>query len=443
MGTADDMRQGLRAVRDSAAARRLRARLAQQLAFRAVLPPRRFEIGVHLGGGPLALARLRWWYGPLAELAKTHPLVVLSRDAATTSILLEECPLPVAELSEAGSLEAFLAEQPLRVVLHLEHGAETFGMLAHGRRWHVHLDPGEGEGASPNQVKSYDAVLVAGDAAAARLEREVWGFDATRVTRIGRPQLDQLGALPLGHPDHLDAGAPQQDAERTTVLYAPTGASEPDAAHLGSVATHGVAIARAVLASPAHRLVYWPESRATGVAERGARADVAAEAAHAAAHREIVALVAAAAERDPAAGHRLGAGPDAVRRQAIATAEFAIVDIAPAVYDRLATAAPMLVTRPEHPDARIDTTGFLSDCAWLGAGDAPQVLARLDELERDSAAGVRLGRWVTHYFGDTRAGAATRRFRGAIESLLAEADTTAARQESERIAAGLTALRSA
>ncbi len=436
------MRQGLRAVRESAAARRLRARLAQQLAFRAVLPPRRFEIGVHLGGGPLALARLRWWYGPLAELAKTHPLVVLSRDAATTSILLEECPLPVAELSETGSLEAFLAEQPLRVVLHLEHGAETFGMLAHGGRWHVHLDPGEGEGASPNQVKSYDAVLVAGDAAAARLEREVWGFDATRATRIGRPQLDQLGSLPPAHPDHLDDRA-SEDAGRTTVLYAPTGAGEPDAAHLGSVATHGVAIARAVLASPAHRLVYWPEPQAGGAADRGAQTHTVAEQAHTAAHREIIALVAAAAERDPAAGHRLGAGPDAHRRQAIATAELAIVDIAPAVYDRLATAAPMLVTRPEHPDARIDTTGFLSDCAWLGAADAPQVLARLDELERDSAAGVRLGRWVTHYFGDTRPGAATRRFRGAIESLLAEADMTAARQESERVAAGLTALRSA
>jgi hypothetical protein len=405
VGLLNDAKLGWNVVRDLVKARSVRRRLAGQLASRAPLPTRRFEIGVYFADGPVNLYQLRQWYQPLAELAKTHPVVILSRNPAGTSALLEESPVPVAYVRTVRDLEDFLGEHELTIVLYVNQNARNFQMMRYGRRWHVFINHGESDKMymTTNQFKAYDYSLVAGDAAIARLQRVLWDFDFDkRAIPIGRPQAD-----------HYSGRTPFTPDERTVVLYAPTWEGDRAAAAYGSIASHGVALVRDVLASPAHRLIYRPHPR-SGVLDP----------AYAAANREIVQLIAAANRADPSAQHVHDTGAELGWQ--LAAADVAIVDVSAMVYDRLATGKPLLITRPVSPEAQIDMGGYLSDCEWLTVEQAPQVRARLDELSHDSAAGVRLGRWVRHYFGDTTPGAATARFHGAIEQLLAEWERNAA-----------------
>ncbi|MCS5721281.1 CDP-glycerol glycerophosphotransferase family protein [Herbiconiux sp. CPCC 203407] len=399
MGVLSDAKLGLKVVRDLLAGRAVRSRLASQLAERGPLPSRRFEIGVYFADGAVNLYQMRQWYAPLAELDRTHPVVVLSRSPDGTSALLEESPVPVAYVRKVQDLEDFLEEHELKVVLYVNQNSRNFQMMRYGRRWHVFINHGESDKMymTTNQFKAYDYSFVAGDAAIARLERVLWDYDFDkRALPIGRPQADHYTGL-----------TPYQPDDRTVVLYAPTWEGDRSAAAYGSVATHGVALVNDILASPSHRLIYRPHPR-SGVLDP----------AYGAANRAIVAAIAAANRADPSAQHVYDTGAELGWQ--LAAADVAIVDISAMVYDRLATGKPLLITRPVAEDAQIDTGGYLSDCEWLLASEAGSVRDRIDQVSHDSAAGVRLGRWVRHYFGDTTPGTATRRFHEAIEKLLAE-----------------------
>jgi hypothetical protein len=399
MGALNDLKLGWNVVRDMLKARAVRSRLAGQLAARAPLPLRKFEIGVYFADGDVNLYQLRQWYKPLAELSKTHPVVILSRSPSGASALLDESPVPVAYVRKVNELEKFLDDQDLKIILYVNQNARNFQMMRYGRRWHVFVNHGESDKMymTTNQFKAYDYSFVAGDAAVARLQRVLWDFDFDkRAIPIGRPQADHF------------SGGPELPADgRTVVLYAPTWEGDRSAAAYGSIATHGVALTHDILASPDHRLIYRPHPR-SGVVDP----------AYAAANKEIIAAIAAANRDDPTAGHLHDTGAELGWQ--LAVADVAVVDVSAMVYDRLATGKALLITRPVAPEAEIDTGGYLSDCEWLLAEDAPRVRARIDQVSHDSAAGVRLGRWVTHYFGDTSRGAATRRFHAAIEMLLAE-----------------------
>lgn len=106
----------------------------------------------------------------------------------------------------------------------------------------------------------------------------------------------------------------------------------------------------------------------------------------------------------------------------LASADVAILDISAMVYDRLAVGKPLLITRPAEAMAEIDQAGFLSDCEWLTANAAGDVVGEVDRVEHDEAARARLQRWVAHYFGDTRPGVATAKFHSALERLMNEWD---------------------
>ncbi|WP_291049537.1 hypothetical protein [Herbiconiux sp.] len=405
MGVLSDAKLGWGALRELLRGRAVRSKLAAQLAARAPLPRNRFVIGVYFADAPVNLYQMRQWYAPLVELAKTHPVVILSRSPAGTSALLAESPIPVAYVRKVSDLEDFLLEHELKIVLYVNQNARNFQMMRYGRRWHVFVNHGESDKMymTTNQFKAYDYSFVAGDAAVARLQRVLWDFDFDkRAIPIGRPQAD-----------HYRGVTPFPADGRTIVLYAPTWEGDRSAAAYGSIATHGEALVRAVLSSPTHRLIYRPHPR-SGVLDP----------AYAAANRSIVAAIHAANAADPEAQHVYDTGAELGWQ--LAAADVAVVDISAMVYDRLATGKPLLITRPVSPDAAIDTGGYLSDCEWLTVDEAPHALARIEQVSHDSAANVRLGRWVTHYFGDTTPGAATRRFHKAIDHLLAEWDRNAA-----------------
>lgn len=401
----NDIRLAAKLVRDVIASRKAQRMLTQRLFAQGPLPARRFKIAVYYADGAVNLYQMRQWYAPLAKLAETWPVLVLSRTATGTIGLLDESPVPVAYVRSVADLERVIAEQDIRIVLYVNQNSRNFQMMRYGHRWHVFINHGESDKMymTTNQFKAYDYSFVAGQAALDRLGKVLWDYDLDkRALLIGRPQAD-----------HYAGRLPYTPDDRTVVLYAPTWEGDRAAAAYGSIATHGVSLVTALLHSPRHRVIYRPHPR-SGVVTH----------AYGVANKQIMAAITAANARDSTAHHIVDTGPELGWQ--LMAADVAIVDISAMVYDRLAVGKPLLVTRPQNPLAAIDTSGYLSDCEWLDAKDTAGIVETIDGLADDETAQTRLRGWVHRYFGDPTPGAATARFHGAVESLLGEWERFAA-----------------
>ena len=410
MGLLRDARKAVKMGRNLLANRRARGELSQRLSKLPPLQPGRYKIAVYFADGEVNMYQIRQWYKPLEELARTWPVVVLSRGATAATRLFEESPLPVAYVRTVASLEQTLAEQDIRIVFYVNQNTKNFQMFRYGQRWHVFINHGESDKMymTTNQFKAYDYSFVAGDAALARLEKVLWDYDFDkRAIKIGRPQAD-----------HYSGELPYTPDDRTVVLYAPTWEGDRRSAAYGSIASHGVNLVRALLATGKHRVIYRPHPR-SGVVEH----------AYGAANREIIGMLAAANAADPAARHVHDTGPELGWQ--LASADVAIVDISAMVYDRLASGKPLMITRPVDPEAKIDLGGYLSDCEWLDAGEGSDIVRHTDRLLHDPDAVGRLAEWVKQYFGDTTPGAATARFHAAVQTLMDRWDDYAALHSSD------------
>ncbi len=408
MQLAKDTKRAVRLARRVLKGRRAYFDLREMLEERGPLPERRYRVGVYFADSDVNIYQMRQWYAPLQELSKTRPVLVLARNAAGARQLMRESGLDVAFVQKVTDIEQLIEEQPLDVILYVNQNTRNFQMMRYGRRWHVFINHGESDKMymTSNQYKTYDFAMVAGDAARARLSRALWDYDVERRTiPIGRPQADHLGGEPPFAPD-----------ARTVVFYAPTWEGDRPAACYGSVATHGETLVRELLATGRHRVVYRPHPRSGVVdAEFGQ------------VNRRIIAMLSEANQADPSAQHVYDDSPGLGWQ--LRLSDIAICDISAMVYDRLATGRPLMVTRPVAPEASVDEEGYLSVCEWLEASDTPNIAEVLDGVIGDAAARERLGSWSQRYFGDTSPGAPTRRFSGAIETLLAKADEWRARDE--------------
>lgn len=405
-----DLTAARRLLRNGLTARRNRAEVARTRAQHETMHPRDVEIVVYYADGPVNLYQLRQWYEPLRELARTHTVGILARSPGAALQLWEETDLPVWSVTQVSDLEAFLEHRGPRLVLYVNQNARNFQMMRYGRMWHVFINHGESDKMymTTNQFKAYDYALIAGQAARDRLGSRLWDYDLERRTlEIGRPQAD-----------HFAGDVPYPSDGRRVVLYAPTWEGDRPAGAYGSIASHGLDVAAAVLASDAHRLVYRPHPR-SGVLDPDYKA----------AHERIVSLIQAANRRDASAHHVYDDGPQLGWQ--LADADVAITDVSAMVYDRLAVGKPILIARPVSQEADVDERGYLGACEWLEAGLADP-LAEIDRVAEDAEALARLEQWSTHYFGDTSPGTATARFHAAIERLLAVWSEHAERHRTDR-----------
>lgn len=388
----------------------VRSRLARrELARRATASPDpapgTIRIAVYFADTSVNLYQIRQWYAPLAELAATHPVAIISRSPGASLLMMGESPVPVVYRRSVTELERFIDAQDIRIVFYVNQNQKNFQMFRYGRMWHTFINHGESDKMymTTNQFKAYDYALVAGEAAIDRLTRKLWDFDtAKRAISIGRPQAD-----------HFSGDLPYTPDDRTVVLYAPTWEGDRPAAAYGSIASHGVALASAVLASPDHRLIYRPHPR-SGVLDHEYRT----------ANRAIIDAIAAANSRDPLAQHVFDDGPEMGWQ--LSAADVAITDISAMIYDRLATGKPIIVTRPTSVEAEVDEDGYLGAAEWLAAEDADSVLTVVDRALTDDDARRTLRFWAERHFGDTSPGAATARFHAAVEHLMAEWELHAA-----------------
>jgi hypothetical protein len=385
-----------RLLRNIVRTRRNRRRVVEASTEHRAPAPGTVQIAVYFADTKVNLYQLRQWYAPLAELAETYPLAIITRSPSATLPLWEEAPVPAVYLRTIAELERFVSEQPLRIVFYVNQNTKNFQMFRYGRMWHVFINHGESDKMymTTNQFKAYDYSFVAGDAARERLSSKLWSYDVDARTRsIGRPQAD-----------HFAGPLPYEPDERTVVLYAPTWEGDRDSASYGSIASHGVALARAVLASPEHRFIYRPHPR-SGVLDRE----------YAQANQAIIDAIAAANAADPSAHHVFDDGPQLGWQ--LAAADVAITDISAMVYDRLATGKPLLVARPVSAEADVDETGYLGHAEWLYADRAGDILAAVDAVQHSEEAQQNLRFWVEKHFGDTTPGVATQRFHAAVDEL--------------------------
>ncbi|MFA9276730.1 MAG: hypothetical protein ACEQR4_02650 [Rhodoluna sp.] len=398
MGLIQDARSATTLLSKALQGRLRRKELARKLEANP-LPDHNFKVGVYFADGEVNLYQVRQWYKPLEELAKTWPVVILSRNTLGALKLLDESPVPVAYVRTVVELEEFIADQDLHVILYVNQNARNFQMFRYGSRFHVFINHGESDKMymTTNQFKAYDYSLIAGDAARERLGRVLWDYDFDkRAIPIGRPQAD-----------HYTGTVPFEPDGREVVLYAPTWEGDRPAAAYGSVETHGLALVEALIATGRHRVIYRPHPRSGAVDfEYGQAND------------QIKSLLRRANAHDPQAKHIVDEGAELGWQ--LSVADMAIVDISAMVYDRLAAGKPLIITRPVNPEAEIDEGGYLSDCEWLDADQAGNIVVQMDAIEHDPEAQARLARWCKHYFGDITPGVPTQRFHDAILHLMNE-----------------------
>ncbi|MFL6081156.1 MAG: CDP-glycerol glycerophosphotransferase family protein [Ornithinibacter sp.] len=394
MGLAADVAKarhlGTRAI-NSLRGRRAARRL---LATRPVVADGTLTAVVYFPDLPDNLYQVDQWYEPMRRLAEHHRVAVVTRKWASTALLLQDCPLPVVHCDSIEHVERFLDRHPVRVFFYVNQNQQNFPAMRFATPAHVFVCHGESDKdyMSSNQLKAYDHVFIAGQAARERILRKLIGFDESSLVEVGRPQVDV----------HSTGPALPRDG-RTVVLYAPTTEGDVPSMRYSSVATHGVPLVRSLVADPGIRLVYRPHPRLGKTVP-----------AYRAAHEEVLRLIREANAADAGAQHLADTtGPFGWQVRA---ADVCITDISAVAYDWLATGKPLVVTRPGEPRAELPVSGLVRELTLLDAADAgrgAEVVAAAVQHPDDVHAAL-----VRHYFGDTSPGASMERFLAACTAIV-------------------------
>lgn len=358
---------------------------------------------VYFPGTREDLYQLRQWYGPLRALDERHPVVVVLQDSRTAAVVRAELGLTAITVARYGRLDDLLSRSEVKLALYVGHNPQNFTCLRFTSLVHVFLSHGDSDKAVAvsNQCKAYDFWFVAGQAAIDRVQAYTMLYDAaTRCLPIGRPQLDF--DLPS------DVGSAR--SARPTVLYAPTWEGGQPSVAYSSVVSHGPRLVRSLLDSGRFEVVYRPHPL-IGVTH----AD------HGEADAEIRRLVVDAAERDPAARHRVDVDPPL--NASLAAADLLVCDVSAVAMDWLPYGRPLIVTDPDAPTAVTARTRMLDVVPRLAVSGLDGVVALVARaLSEDPQRADRLA-LTDYYLGDTSPGAATKRFLDACTRVIAVRDT--------------------
>ena len=392
-------RRGVGAVLDASASARAASDLRPQ-------PDDRFPVVVHFAGDEDSLYQLTQWLWPLERLAQRLPVAILCRSARAAQQIAPRTPLPVRFGRRLADLDAVLGAPTVRCVLYVNQSPLNFHALRHPRPAHVHLSHGESEKSSmvTNQLKAYDVVLTAGQAARDRIRAQLIGFGEDRMIDVGRPQLDEPVTVPPAWRTHR---ATADSSARPTVLWAPTWEGDSPAMAYGTLPQTGDAVAEALVAAGA-RVLYRPHPRTGVVDPRFREADVRIRA------------------RLEAAGGFVDVSPSVGWQ--FQEADACIAEMSSVAFDWLTTGKPLALIRPADPRADTIPGGLLDRTSAVAPEHADQaVSAVLDALRADDdPAPTAVAR---HYLGDTEPGAQIARFLAAVTSIVHDRDRALSEHE--------------
>jgi choline kinase len=368
------------------------------------------EVAVYFGDDPLRAYQLKQWLPVFEQLNRRHPVQIVLRERSTYDIVCGITHLPVILLPTFGELTEAYRTSPHKVVVYVNNSARNFQSLVARSVVHVHVNHGESDKICmvSNQVKAYDQVFVAGQAAVNRHRATLIGFDESRLVPVGRPQLDLRPAPAL------------ERSPRPTILYAPTWEGEEPSNNYTSVDVMGPQIVRAALAVPGSRVVYKPHPR---VATSTTPQTVAA-------HTAVVELLAEAQRRDPDAGHVVDTTSDILA--IFPVCDLMITDVSSVGLDFLYLHGdrPLLITDRYADQLRLTANAPVSRCADVIVPDALDGLAALlaSRLADDAHASTR-AQTRRYYFGDREVGESTRDFLESIGAAIRLRDRQARERE--------------
>ena len=351
-------------------------------------------VAVYFADDPRRLYQLRQWLPVLERLDREHPVTIIARNRRTFAEL--DTPLRVVLAPTFADLVRLYETSDFKIVVYVNNSVHNFHSLTQRQLLHVHVNHGESDKVCmvSNQVKAYDRVFIAGEAARRRHRAALMEFDEAKLVAVGRPQLD-LNPAPVLPP-----------SPHRTVCYAPTWEGENASNNYTSLDVLGPAIVERALAVPNVRIVYKPHPR------------VAASPVLGEAHREIV---------------RMLSGKHVVLEQGDILAVFPGCDLM--ITDVSSVGLDFLYLRQDQPifvadrhddrerlhaDAPISRCADVIDSATIGSL-TETLAARLDHDEyREARTAVR-----TLYFGDLAPGESTSRFLAAIDDAVRTRDAHA------------------
>jgi choline kinase len=361
------------------------------------------EVVVYFGDDPLRVYQLRQWLPVLEVLDRRHRVAILLREQSTYDLVRQLTRLPIVHLPGFGDLTEMYRTSHHKVVIYVNNSARNFQSLVARSVLHVHVNHGESDKICmvSNQVKAYDQVFVAGDAAIDRHRATLIGFDERTLVAVGRPQLD-LRPAPLLAP-----------SPRRTVLYAPTWEGEEPSNNYASVDLLGPRLVQQVLAVPDLRVVYKPHPR---VASSHTPAMIEG-------HRRIVEEIHAAQRRDPRAGHVIDTDSDILA--VFHGCDAMITDVSSVGLDYLYLHGdkPLFIADRYADASRLRAHAPVSRCADVVDADTLEQLSGTlaDRLRHDEHASARTA-MRRHYFGERAVGESTERFIEAIGDAVALRD---------------------
>src|SRR5690606_17819107 len=125
----NDAKKAVRLVKNAARSRAIHQTTMKVLRAHGPHENNRFRIAVYFADDDVNMYQLRQWYGPLAELSKIHPVVVLSRKITGAGAIVKDGVLPVAFVRKVTQLEKYLDSQDIRIVLYVNQNTRNFQMF--------------------------------------------------------------------------------------------------------------------------------------------------------------------------------------------------------------------------------------------------------------------------------------------------------------------------
>jgi hypothetical protein len=322
----------------------------------------------------------------------------MTRYEKTRRALVQETALPVINAPNIGVLDRVCLSSTLKVVMYVNQSFHNFSALRYPDLMHVFLTHGESDKttfSASNQVKAYDLVFVAGEAAVRRYWLSLLNYDVDEHLRtVGRPQLATA-----------EDTSPRSHSGRTTVLYAPTWEGDRPSVAYSSVESHGPTLVDALLRSPTLTLIYRPHPRTGWLRPEARTAD-----------RRLRRAVRDAARKQPQAGHRVDLDPQFGPQ--MNEADVMICDVSAVAMDFLTTGKPLIVTEPVQAAATVDRSGALGAVYNLPVSHAHDIASLVEDWVKHDVKRDERARWVEHHFGDLRPGASMRRFLDACEEAI-------------------------
>lgn len=361
-----------------------------------------FVAAAYFGVGMDSVYQLEQWVWPFeqleAELKRQgygeHPFGIIVRSPIVAKHMRSVTNLPVRFSRLTSGLDAFMTSKHMRAVFYVNQATPNFQALKYPHPAHVHLSHGESEKISmiSNQLKAYDYVFTAGDAARDRISRSLVGMNPEHLLNVGRPQLDRPREIPREWRE-FDAEAPVGE----TVFYAPTWEGDSPSMAYGTLADNGTTFVASML-NAGYRVIFRPHPR-TGVRDHNFKKAV----------DEVCSMI----DEDPRGF--MDSTPDVSWQFDVA--DKALVEMSSVAFDWLSTRKPLVMIKSCHSDSMVMPGGLYERTPTIGKGSEDKLIELLSDRTDPVETAAQL---CEHYLGATAQGEQVGRFISATERVITE-----------------------